>query len=248
MSCGGGYYRAELVWNSGLHELKIKLLLEECAMRSPALSRLVTIFLVLAFPFSTMMAETNTAAMLNASGSVAVNGASVGASSTAVYKGDSVTTSEGYAQITLPGTMISMRPNSRLTYQPNGLTFGAGKAMVSTSTGMITRAAQVSIKPASLQNTRYELNVVGNAVTLHSSVGAVVLEFAGSSYAVAEGSTVTFGTERGSSNAPPAATKSSSKKRKPAMWIWLGAGAGAAAVGIAAAAGGGNSSVSPSAP
>lgn len=216
-------------------------------MASRNLSRIVSVVLVVALPLSMMFAQPNTGAVLNASGGVMVNSTSVPRSA-AVYQGDIVRTSDGYAEITLPGSTISVSPNSQIVYRWKSLDLSAGSATVNTSTGLTTRAAHYYIQPATPFVTGYQLTVSGNTVTVHATHGSLVVTGLGKTFSVADGATETFEYDEltlAKNQTPPPVVRASSKRRiPPAVWIAAAAGAGAAAWGIAASGG----SVSPSKP
>ena len=136
-------------------------------MMKSKLFRTLCWVMVVAFPASVVLADSNSA-MLQASGVVKINENSVTRSS-AVFQGDRIATGkDSSASITATGASILMAPNSLLTFAGKQVNLSAGSARfngpISVSAGGMT------ISPASA-NARFEVRYEAAQVHVTSLEG-----------------------------------------------------------------------------
>lgn len=226
-------------------------------MTCPQVWRIMSVVLVFTVFVSGLPTQSNTGAVLTANGTVSVNSTNVPRSA-AIYKGDTVATGDGRADISVPWSKMTVNKNSRIVYQAKSLELHAGSVAVNTRKQMMSvSAAQVNVRPAAESETSYEVEFVCRAVKVHAVQGNVTVVDSDKVYTVNEGDTQTFGKDKlaakkNGSGDPCALADSASPKpafTKPIpIWLWLGAaGAAGTAIGIVES-GGGNHSVSPSKP
>ncbi|MGH9509900.1 MAG: hypothetical protein ACRD2Q_08780 [Terriglobales bacterium] len=125
--------------------------------------------MVVAFPVSTVLADSNSA-MLQANGAVKINDSAVNRSS-AVFQGDRIATGkDSSAAITATGTTILLAPNSLLTFAGKQVSLNAGGAHfngpISVSAGGMT------IVPASA-NARFEVRYEAGELRITSVQGVL---------------------------------------------------------------------------
>ncbi|MCI0354677.1 MAG: hypothetical protein L0099_06525 [Acidobacteria bacterium] len=123
--------------------------------------------MVIAFPVSTVLADSN-AAMLQTTGMVRVNDSAVNRSA-AVFQGDRIATGkESSAAITAVGTSILVAPASALLYEGKWATITAGSAHFN---GLISvRAGAITISSDSA-TARFEVHYDGAQVRVTSLEG-----------------------------------------------------------------------------
>lgn len=147
--------------------------------------RIVAWIMVLALPSSMVMADV-ASAMLNATGTVTVNGNPV-SRSTAVFPGDRIqTAANGFATLTAEGSSVVMSKNSSLILYERQVDVGCGGAVINTMKGMSARAGNLLITPSS-PNAKFEINQANGKLQVLTREGSVVVNNGGAITAVAAG-------------------------------------------------------------
>ena len=120
-------------------------------------SKLVALALVVLLPYSLMAADMQ-GAMLYATNSVAVNGATV-TNTSAIFPGDKVSVADnGAATITLNGTSILVPKLTALTFNGNSVSLEPRAAVsVTTSAGMAAEIKNIKISPAKNGPAQYQV-------------------------------------------------------------------------------------------
>jgi hypothetical protein len=124
-------------------------------MNVSPLNRLVSLVMLVILPSVLTMADANNA-MLNATGSVTINGSAVPGSSP-IFVGDKIQTlKQVTAIISNGGTTVHLAADSSVVYQENNIELKQGGAVITTKrfTG---RLADLSISPASGDATKFAL-------------------------------------------------------------------------------------------
>lgn len=149
------------------------------------LVRIVASIMVVALPSSMIMADV-ASAMLNATGTVTVNGSPV-SRSTAVFPGDRIQTAgNGFATLTAEGTSVLMSGNSSLVLYEQQVDLGCGGAVINTMKGMSARAGNLVITP-SAPNAKFEIKQINGKLQVLAREGSVVVNNRGAMTAVAAG-------------------------------------------------------------
>lgn len=148
------------------------------------------LLLLVAFPASTILADSN-AAMLYAKGAVAVNGAGATRSS-AVFAGDKIQTkADSSVTISSAGTTLIVPANSSVVYQGNAIEVGTGAVQVNTTRNMSAKVDEFTVTPAADGNATFQVSRVDGTVTIAAERGAVVVSDGESSKVVKEGTSQT---------------------------------------------------------
>ena len=112
--------------------------------------------LVVLFPASIVMADA-TSAMLNATGSVSVNGSPI-ERATAIFPGDKVQTGpNSMATLTNEGSSVTVPGNSSLVFSRSFVNVLCGTAMISTRRGMSVRVSNLLVQPARGAQARFQI-------------------------------------------------------------------------------------------
>ena len=179
-------------------------------IKIPCAYQVVSVLLVFSFSFASLAADGPSvpAAMLQATGSVRVNGNGV-LSSTAVFLGDSVQTqNDSLADITAEGTSVLVMPNSSVKFQGKTVEVDQGEVVVATSKGVSTIADELTITPAAQKQSKYEVSQDEEFVTIAAQQGDVTVNDGQASSTVPEGQQTTQKKKRKKrgAGAEPAAT------------------------------------------
>lgn len=206
-------------------------------MSNRAAQCIVSLFLVVLFPASSMLAETGAAAMLYTSGAVMVNG--TGAPRTAaLFRGDAVQTKDGGAvTISLAGSTVLVPANSKVVLRSDGMELNAGVVEVNTTKGLAAHAEAFSIAPANSGNAKFQVARLSDAIMVTAERGAVTVTGGGNTVNVAEGGTEMLDLQaQGQApveGPPPAgATGGAKLDKKKAAFILLAAGTGGVIVAL----------------
>ncbi len=112
--------------------------------------------LVVLFPASMVMADA-TSAMLNATGSVTVNGSPI-ERATAIFAGDKVQTgANSIATLTNEGSSVTVPGNSSLVFSKSFVNVLCGTALVSTSRGLSVRVSNLLVQPVRGAQARFQI-------------------------------------------------------------------------------------------
>ncbi len=112
--------------------------------------------LVVLFPASMVVADA-TSAMLNATGSVTVNGSPI-ERATAIFAGDQVQTgANSIATLTNEGSSVTVAGNSSLVFSKSFVNVLCGTALVSTSRGLSVRVSNLLVQPARGAQARFQI-------------------------------------------------------------------------------------------
>jgi hypothetical protein len=178
-------------------------------MVESASRRMVTCVLVILFPLSLFAADSN-AAMLYTNGAAWVNGSHVPRFSSAIFAGDLLQTrADSVAKINEPGSMVTVLADSLVKFDPASMGIEHGGVDVSTSKGVGATAGDVTVKPASLSWTEFNVVDVDGTVKISSRKGDLTVTYGKEVFTVAQGQEATR-----DENAPDEnGNKRSSKKR-----------------------------------
>lgn len=200
--------------------------------------RLVSLGLVVVFPYS-MMASEMRAAVVNASESVVVNGKQV-PKTTTVLPGDRVTipaTSD--ATMTLNGTSIVIPRASTVTFGGDSVSLDHQAAVwVNTTQGVAAEVKGIRIAPAANGTAQYQVARFNGQVFIAAKQGNVTLDDSTGSHVVPEGKMLAVADpEPQKPGSVPATTGAGVSAGAIPTWvavlIGLAAAGAAAAVGIA---------------
>jgi hypothetical protein len=213
-------------------------------MRSCWLRQLLIFVLLYSLSSPSLAADVPSvsAAMLNASGKVQVNGGTV-PRSTALLSGDRIQTqSDSVANITANGSSVMVMPNSSLEFQGDAVQLIQGGVVIATSKGMLAKAYGWTVSPGSQKQSKFEVAENEDSVIFAAQQGSVTVSDGKETSTVQEGQHTTKKKKRGGA----AAAGTSSGPPVKTIAILTGA-AGAAAAGIVlATSGSGSKCVSPS--
>jgi hypothetical protein len=213
-------------------------------MRPCWLCQLLIFVLLFSFSFASLAvdAPNTSAAMLNASGKVQVNGGTV-PRSTALLSGDRIQTqSDSVANITATGSSVMVMPNSSLEFQGDAVQLIQGGVVIVTSNGMLAKAYGWTVNPSTQKQSKFEVAENEGSVIVAAQQGSVTISDGKETSTVQEGQHTTKKKKRGGA----AAAGTSSGPPVKTIAIVTGA-AGAAAAGIVLAnSGSGSKCVSPS--
>ncbi|MBZ5705051.1 MAG: FecR family protein [Acidobacteriia bacterium] len=128
--------------------------------------------MIAVFPLSLMAADSG-AAMLYAKGPAWINGSTVPRSS-AIFPGDLVQTrTDSVANINATGSSVMVLSDSLVKFEGNAVSVEHGSVSVATSKGMMTRAGEVTVAPATGAWTEFEVTDVDGTVQIVARKGDV---------------------------------------------------------------------------
>jgi hypothetical protein len=140
-----------------------------------ALRGMVCCVLLVLFPVSLFAADSN-AAMLYINGSAWVNGAHVPRPSSAIFSGDLLQTRrDSVANITEPGSSITVLSDSLVKFEGTALKIEHGGVTVSTSKGVGTSAGDVKVSPTSNSWTEFNVTDVDGTVRIAARKGDLTI-------------------------------------------------------------------------
>ncbi len=146
--------------------------------------------LVIVFPASMLMADA-TSAMLNASGSVMLNGTPV-ERATAVFPGDRVQTGpNSLATLTNQGSSVTMPGNSSVVFSRTFVNVLCGTAMVSTTRGMPVRVSKLLVQPARGAETRFQVTQNEGQLQIIAREGTLAIDDGGKTSSLQPGRMLT---------------------------------------------------------
>jgi hypothetical protein len=197
----------------------------------------------LSFPSLAADAPSVSAAILNASGKVQVNGGTV-PRGTALLSGDRIQTqSDSVANITATGSSVMVMPNSLLEFQGDAVQLIQGGVVIATSNGMLAKAYGWTVNPGTQKGSKFEVAENEGSVIFAAQQGSVTLSDGKETSTVSEGQHTTKKKKRGGATA---AGTSSGPPVKTIAIVTGAAGAVAAAGIVLANSGSGSKCVSPS--
>jgi hypothetical protein len=154
------------------------------------LGKILCVVLVLALPASMMAADAH-AAMMFASGAVALNGMGAPHNS-AIFAGDKIQTEKDSAvTLTADGNSVLVSPLSTVVYQGDSIDVDSGSAQIVTKKGMAAHVKAMSVTPASAEGT-YRISRESGQVLVAALRGPVRVSDGAMSKTVAEGSMEAF--------------------------------------------------------
>ena len=134
-------------------------------------NRLIVSLLALSTPFA--LAQNPSVSVLYGTGSVFLNGAPL-SNSNAVTTGDVVQTKDnGTANITAPGSSISVESNSIVRFQADGVSLDRGGVSVATSKNTSIYARDFKITPVSSAWTEFYVTRTGGSIGIIARKGAL---------------------------------------------------------------------------
>jgi hypothetical protein len=146
--------------------------------------------LVIVFPASIVMADA-TSAMLNAAGSVTLNGSLV-ERATAIFPGDRVQTGpNSLATLTNEGSSVTVPGNSSLVFSKTFVNVLCGSAMVRTSRGMPVRVSNMLVQPARGAQTRFEVTQNERQLQIIAREGTLAIDDGGKTSSLQPGRMLT---------------------------------------------------------
>lgn len=161
-------------------------------MNSSASKKIVLALLCVAAFAALAQGQSSDKAILYSSGVVMVNGRVV-PSTTAVFKGDVLQTTNGAnALLVSPGARVSIPEGSRVQFQGKTIQVTSGAASVSTSSGVALHANQYSVTPASPTGT-YAVAVSDKGLKVASQIGTVNVSGGSEAFSVASGTSRSMG-------------------------------------------------------
>src|SRR5215471_6705937 len=199
-------------------------------MTSQVVNKLIALFLIVICPSAILMAE-RPGAILQASGTVSVNG-TVAPQSMSVFTGDRINTAQGAAvSITRGGLSVVVDPNSSVRYQDDGFAILKGTARVRTSGGMTVHAGPVSVISKG-NSASFEISSDGKTALVASREGTLTLTDGVETASLEPGYMAKFDLEdsQDQDQGPKPAAKSSGEsksKKRFILWLLVAAGVGA---------------------
>ncbi len=133
-------------------------------MRHPTLTRLTCWMLLLFFPaaMNAMPAQ----GLIQAQGTVLVNGKTV-SNSAAIFAGDRIETeADGMAILSSQGVMVQLQPNTTAIFTGRSLDLGCGDATVITSVGTMVRVANIVATPAAQNTTKIHVSQANGTIKI----------------------------------------------------------------------------------
>jgi hypothetical protein len=156
-------------------------------MDGTAVRGVVSIVLLILFPFSLFAADTN-AAMLYTNGAAWINGAHVPYSSSAIFSGDLLQTrSDSVANINEPGSSITVLSDSLVKFEGASVRIEHGGVTVSTSKAVATSAGDVKVTPVSNSWTEFNVTDVDGIVRIAARKGDLKIDDGKESVVLAQG-------------------------------------------------------------
>jgi hypothetical protein len=146
--------------------------------------------LIVVFPASMVMAYA-TAAMLRASGNVAVNGSPI-EQATAIFPGDKVqTAANSIATLTNEGSSVTVPGNSSLVFSRSFVNVLCGTALVSTRRGMSVRVSNLLVQPARGAPARFQVTQNEGQLQIIAREGTLAIDNGATSSSLAPGRMLT---------------------------------------------------------
>jgi hypothetical protein len=223
-------------------------------MLSQVENKLVAVLLLVVCPSAILMAD-RPSAMLQATGTVLVNGSPT-PHSMSVFTGDRIDTADAsVGSISRSGSSLVVDPNSSIRYQDDGFAILKGVARVRTSTGMTAHAGPVTVSPKG--NTAFfDVSSDGKTALITSREGVLTLTNGVETARLDPGYMAKIDLDasqdqdqdQDQSPNPAAQSKGDKKKKGFLLWILVGAAAGAGITCAFTCGGGGQAAVSPVTP
>lgn len=201
-------------------------------MLSQVIQKLLALLLLVVCPSAILMAD-RPSAMLQATGTVLLNGTST-PQSMSVFTGDRIDTADAaVASISRSGLFLVVDPNSSIRYQDDGFTVLKGIARVRTSTGMAAHTGPLSVIPKA-NAALFDISNDGRTILIASREGVLTVTDGVETATLEPGYTakVILDSEQDQDQGPkPAArTKGDESKHKKRLIIIIVASAAAAAL------------------
>jgi ferric-dicitrate binding protein FerR (iron transport regulator) len=137
---------------------------------------------------SALMADSN-AAMLRTAGVVTVNGKGT-SNSAAVFAGDIIRAADNSSfVITSSGSMVAVPSSSAITYRGNAVELDSGAVEVTTSNGLIARADNFTVTPASSGSVKYQVSRFDRNIVVAAKQGSVFVSDGSQRKLLTEGNT-----------------------------------------------------------
>ena len=156
-------------------------------MDGTAVRGVVSIVLLILFPFSLFAADTN-AAMLYTNGAAWINGAHVPYHSSAIFSGDMLQTrSDSVANINEPGSSITVLSDSLVKFEGASVRIEHGGVTVSTSKAVATSAGDIKVTPVSNSWTEFNVTDVDGTVRIAARKGDLKIDDGKESVVLAQG-------------------------------------------------------------
>jgi hypothetical protein len=213
-------------------------------MLSKVMRKALALLLTVICPSSILMAD-RPSAMLQASGTVRLNG-TPSPTSMSVFKGDLIDTAEAsVASVSRSGFYVVVDPLSSIRYQDNGFAILKGKTRVRTTNGATVHVGSISLIPV-LATTLFDVSSDGVTALVTTREGELTLTDGTETTTLEPGYTAKLslvGLQAQEEQAPKAAAKgggqegqapkpaakggSQKRKRPPAWLIWVIAGGAA---------------------
>ncbi|MGA8270872.1 MAG: hypothetical protein WB919_04880 [Candidatus Sulfotelmatobacter sp.] len=155
-----------------------------------AFRKMVSCVLLLSFPASLLAADSG-AAMLYIRGAAWLNGTHVPTSS-AIFSGDLVQTrSDSGANITAPGSSITVLGDSLVKFEGSSLNVERGGVAVATSKELTTSAGEVHVTPVSYAWTEFNVTDTNGTVKISARKGDVAVTDENGTVTLAQGQETT---------------------------------------------------------
>jgi len=186
--------------------------------------KLLALLLVMVCPSAILMAD-RPSAMLQASGTVRLNGTPT-PQTTSIFTGDVIdTAASSVVSITRSGSSLTVDPDSSIRYEDDGFAILKGMARVQTSKGMTAHAGPISVVPLA-KAALFDVSTDGKTALIASREGALTLTDGVESMTLEPGHSAKVSLDQ--EQAPKPAAKGGEKKKSPPWLIYvvLGAGAG----------------------
>lgn len=149
--------------------------MRECLVNTLHDMRKLGILLAGILAAAPLVAQLPITAMLTITGRVTVNGSNVPAT-TAVLRGDRIQTAkDGAAALSLPGSSVTLSPNSDVTFQADALRVQSGTANITTSRGLRAEIDRVVVRPDSGSPAHFEVARQSNAILITARTGPLTL-------------------------------------------------------------------------
>lgn len=177
-------------YQSGLREPRLN---REARLLATTLRTLIfyTLLVAIAVP---AVADDVTLAMLHGSGVILVNGTPI-PNTSALLPGDIVETGkESSATISRKGTLVQVRPDSRIVYRGDTIEVQSGSANIGTTAGVSGVVNTLRAVPDST-HVRFELSRLGDCIRLAVEEGSVTAAGPASGKKVTAGKSLSFGNQ-----------------------------------------------------
>jgi hypothetical protein len=218
-------------------------------MLSKVMQKMLALLLMVICPSGVLMAD-RPSAILQASGTVRLNGSGV-PRSMSVFSGDLIDTAHAsVASISRNGSYLVVDPDSSIRYQENGFAILNGRARVQATNGLTAYAGPISVIPAA-NGALFDVSSDGKTALITSREGALTLTNGIETITLGSGYTAKVSLDvPQEQQAPKPAAKGGEKKKKapPAWLIWVAAAGAGFAVACALTCGTGAAAVSPVVP